>query len=121
MTALRNPQYHDYTPNVVNIPIFLLRTIAATHNKEYIIPLKEIRESGVSFSGYANHAFITTLAYLGDMTVIPQLLIEVEGKYLRGALAALRVLAERPKASKIELIKWCTEMTSQPTKVSDKK
>ncbi len=104
--ALRDPQNRGAKPHIVNIPVFLLRAVAATRNRAYIPEVRRIKNEAESFGKFGDRQHIYTLGHLGDMSVVPDLIDGLDGVYSHFARPALEAATGKSFRTKQEWLDW---------------
>jgi hypothetical protein len=92
--------------NRVNIPVFLLRAVASTRNRAYVPEVRRIKGEVGSFGKFGDRQYIYTLGHLGDMSVVPELIEELDHVYDHFAQPALEAATGKRFRSKQEWREW---------------
>jgi len=111
LQALREPR-NQGKDGPINIPTFLLRAIAATRNHDYLDDVRRIKKEADSFGAAGDGQYVYTLAYLGDTSVVPDLIAGLDGKYSHFARPALEAATGKSFRTQKEWQEWWSAETA---------
>jgi tetratricopeptide (TPR) repeat protein len=113
LQALRDPRNRG-TDGWVNIPTFLLRAVAATRTRQYIGEVRRIKEEVRSFGTFGDGQYIYTLGYLGDLSVVPELIAGLDATYGHFARPALEAATGKSFSTKRQWEEWWQAARQKP-------
>jgi len=112
LQALREPR-NQGKDGWVNIPTFLLRAVAATRNHDCLDQVRRIKKEAGSFGTGGDGQYVYTLAFLGDTSVVPDLIAGLDGKYGHFARPALEAATGKTFPTQKEWQAWWKTHRSQ--------